>query len=62
MTDADAPKALPSQERVRRKKFRRTMKTVETSGCQLPMEDLLLGTSFEVMSKVSMNPFVPLNS
>jgi hypothetical protein len=43
-------------------RFRRTVKTVRADGCQLPMEGLPVGTSFEVMSKVSMNPFVPLNS
>jgi len=48
--------------KVRRKKFRRTIKTFETNDRQLPMEALPLGTSFEVMSKVSRNPFVPLNS
>ena len=48
------------QEKVRRKKFRRT--TVEKMVVNCPSEALLAGKSFEVMSKVSMNPFVPLNS
>jgi hypothetical protein len=41
---------------------RRTTKTVRADGCQLPMDGLPVGRSFEVISKVSMNPFVPLNS
>jgi hypothetical protein len=43
-------------------KVRRTIKQLEIDGCQLPTEGLPVATSFEVMSKVSMNPFVPLNS
>jgi len=43
-------------------RFRRTIKQLEIDGCQLPMAGLPVDTSFEVMSKVSMNPFVPLNS
>ena len=56
-TPGSAPPRKECAERVRR-----TTKTVRADGCQLPMEGLPVGTSFEVMSKVSMNPFVPLNS
>jgi hypothetical protein len=51
-TRKSAPKEIPAHHE---KHSRQTI-------CQLPMEPLPLGISFEVMSKVSMNPFVPLNS
>jgi hypothetical protein len=49
------------QEKVRRKEIPAHNEN-EINDCQLPIEALPLGTSFEVMSKVSMNPLVPLNS
>ena len=58
---AYTPGSSPSKKKCA-ERFRRAMKQLEIDGYQLPMEGLPVGTSFEVMSKVSMNPLVPLNS
>jgi hypothetical protein len=58
---AYTPGSSPSKKKCT-ERFRRTIKQLEIDGCQLPMEGLLVDRSFEVMSKVSINPFVPLNS
>jgi hypothetical protein len=42
--------------------FRRKTQLSAKNACQWPMEALVSGTSFDVMSKVSRNPLVPLNS
>ena len=51
-----------NSKKMRRKPSGALLNNREQMARQYPMEVLLGETSFDVISKVSMNPFVPLNS